>query len=227
MSKYTTEVRFICESLAGYNESQGSDKVDEVISVARTKIFDFSYPIFDASYKSVLECKILQHYYTREIGLETYGLWKNFLRMKMREIMPYYNKLYASELLNFNPFYDVDLTIDRLDKRDETGNDTTVGTGTTSNDNWDYYNDTPQGGITGIATRRYLTDVRNITDNGSSSSNVTSNNKVNTIDDYLEHIKGKRGGQSYSKLLQEFRNTFLNIDMMIIDDLQDLFLNLW
>ena len=227
MSKYTTEVRFICESLAGFNESQGSDMVDTVIIIARTKIFDFSYPIFDASYKSVLESKILQHYYTREIGLETYGLWKNFLRMKMREIMPYYNKLYASELMNFNPFYDVDLTIDRLDKRDETGNDTTVGTGTTSNDNWDYYNDTPQGGITGIQTRRYLTDVRNITDNGSTSSNVTSNNKVNTIDDYLEHIKGKRGGQSYSKLLQEFRDTFLNIDLMIIDELKDLFLNLW
>lgn len=227
MSKYTTEVRFICESLAGYDESQGSDMVDTVISKARVKIFDFSYPIFDASYKSVLEPKILQHYYTREIGLETYGLWKNFLRAKMREIMPYYNKLYESELLSFNPFYDVDLTIDRLDNRNETGNDVTEGRGTSSNDNWNYYNDTPQGGITGIATRKYLTDVRNITDEGSTTSNITSNNKVKTIDDYLEHIKGKRGGQSYSKLLQELRDTFLNIDVMIIDELSDLFLNLW
>ena len=227
MSKYTTEVRFICESLAGYDESQGSDKVDEVIRLARTKIFDFSYPIFDASYKSVLESKILLHYYTREIGLETYGLWKNFLRMKMREIMPYYNKLYKSELYTFNPFYDVDLTIDRLDKRNETGKDTTKGTGTNKGDTWNYFNDTPQGGISGIATRKYLTDVRNITEDGHTTSNVTSNNKLNTIDDYLEHIKGKRGGQSYSKLLQELRDTFLNIDVMVINDLSDLFLNLW
>ena len=32
MSKYTTEVRFICETAAGYTESQGYDKVEEVIA---------------------------------------------------------------------------------------------------------------------------------------------------------------------------------------------------
>ena len=50
------------------------------------------------------------HYYTREIGFETVGLWKLKLQTKLNEIMPYYNKLYETELLKYNPLYDVDMT---------------------------------------------------------------------------------------------------------------------
>ena len=109
MANYTTQVRTICEVNAGYDESVGFGDVATVIEKSREKIFNFSYPIFDESYKSVLETKILKHYYTREIGLETVGLWKLKLDTKLNEIMPYYNQLYKSELLEFNPLYDVDL----------------------------------------------------------------------------------------------------------------------
>ena len=80
MSKYTTEVRFICEQASGLTESTGDYKT--VIERARTKIFDFDFPIYKESYRSVLETKILKHYYTREIGLETVGLWKLKLNQK-------------------------------------------------------------------------------------------------------------------------------------------------
>lgn len=111
MSKYTTEIRFICETLAGLTESEGYGSISSIIAKSRTKIFDFDYPIFDQAYKPVLETKILKHYYTREIGVETVGLFKHFLDVKMNEIMPFYNKLYLSDTLNFNPLYDVDYTI--------------------------------------------------------------------------------------------------------------------
>ena len=110
MSKYTTEVRFICESITGHEDSVGFDDVDSVISDALPLIFDFEFPIFDEAYRSVLETKILRHYYTREIGLETYGLWKLKLQTKLNEIMPYYNKLYETELFKYNPLYDVPIT---------------------------------------------------------------------------------------------------------------------
>lgn len=110
MSKYTTEVRFLCESLTGHTESVGFNSVDEILNQAAPLIFDFNFPIYDESYRLVLEKKILRHYYTREISEETYGLWKLRLEDRMNVIMPYYNKLYESALLTFNPFYDVDLT---------------------------------------------------------------------------------------------------------------------
>ena len=88
MSKYTTEVRYICEMYAGLEESVGFADVGKVITDSRDKIFDFQYPIFDENYRAALESKILLHYYTQEIGLETVGLWKLKLQAKMNEIMP-------------------------------------------------------------------------------------------------------------------------------------------
>ena len=64
MSKYTTELRFICESKAGLSNSVSFNQIDDVISNYWNKIFD-NFPIFDESYRSVLCSKILKHYYTR------------------------------------------------------------------------------------------------------------------------------------------------------------------
>jgi hypothetical protein len=291
MSKYTTEVRFICETAAGLRDSAPFSSVNDILQKAAPKVFDFDFPIFDESYRNVLETKILRHYYTREIGLETVGLWKLKLETKLTEIMPFYNQLYKSELLTFNPFYDVDLTRDHKMSREKTAkqtgiintnedtstdenstldsvSDTDTNTTTSSSSventgaskqHYDKYSDTPQGSLTNVQNDTYLTNARMINDtdtqtgnatvseNGESKGNVTSNtaaesnikfnrnadinstndSNVNTLDDYVEHIKGKNGETSYSSLLKEFRETFINIDMMIINDLSELFFNLW
>ena len=288
MSTYTTEVRYICEEAAGLDHSEGYTGVNEILEKAREKIFDFDYPMFDDNYRAVLETKILKHYYTREIGLETVGLWKLKLDTKMNEIMPYYNQLYNSELIKFNPMYDTDLTTDYSKEHngtddtnrefnekgdyDEEGNygetkdshgvGSEVGQTTNEeakkNDHWDMYSDTPQGGLDGVKDEKYLTNVRHVTDdtdgskstsevkndttndnnteiignntkegNTHKSGNSTVNEVIKNTEDYLHHVVGKSGGVSYSKLLKEFRQTFLNIDMKIINDLGDLFMNVY
>lgn len=282
MSKYTTEVRFICEEKAGLLESVGYTSIDNVLNTAIPRIFDFPYPIFDENYRRVLEKKILKHYYTREISEESYGLWKLRLDTKLNEIMPYYNKLYNSELLEFNPLYTVNLTRDKNTDFDSTrtgtenitDNTDTTNTGNysdtknsendltgnvsfegdNSNTNWDLYSDTPQGNITGIEEVTYLTTAKKNSDEGSSTSsqdntqhtestesnsgttsstisvdytrNKGDSDVLNTTEDYLEHVVGYEGS-SASKLLKDFRETFLNIDMMVINDLEDLFFQLW
>lgn len=142
MSKYTTEVRFICETASGLSDSAGYNDIERIVEIAAPKIFN-NFPIFDENYRSVLMKKILMHYYTREISEETVGLWKLRLASRMNEIMPYFNKLYESELLAFNPFWDVDLTTQRTsadtkvgsDKStsNETGSGSTVETGNEQN----------------------------------------------------------------------------------------------
>ena len=335
MSKYTTQVRFICETAAGLSESEGQASVKQIIAAAIPSVFDFDFPIFDESYRNVLETKILKHYYTREIGLETVGLWKLKLDTKLNEIMPFYNQLYKSELIEFNPMYDVDLirghTLNRSEKTEQTGTETadatkngtvdttTSGTKTgTSRENinvsenqeteqnsksdtdiknttgstsgetatgtkthYDKYSDTPQGSLQNVQNDTYLTNARmindndthtgsttvsgsdtstgsttadtstttdstsettntgNTTDETSGTQNTTSadtekrnatqtaNKELSSLDEYLEHVTGKNGGVSYSAMLNEFRTTFLNIDMQVINDLSDLFMNLW
>lgn len=291
MSKYTTELRFICETIAGLTDSEGYTSTKDIIEKSRAKIFDFDYPIFDEKYRSVLETKIIKHYYTREIAAETVGLWKFWLDERMNRIMPYYNQLYKSELLDFNPLYDTDITTDsnrnikheenttdsnvRTDNTTSTDNITSNNTRTdnlsTANNHEDHdtdsdtnnsltaYSDTPQNGLNGVTNLNYLTNATKVngsdnkqhnnngsytstntgtqTDDSTQSSTIKNTGTVSNdgsgtknydnVDDYLEHVKGKRGSDSYAKMLQEYRKTFLNIDQMIINSLSDLFMGVW
>lgn len=307
MSTYTTELRYILESYAGLDYSTEYPSIDKVIEKSRTKLFDFNYPIFDEKYRIHLESLICLHYYRREIGFETVGLFKMYLERTMKEIMPYYNQLYKSQLLEFNPFYDVDITRDHVNKhngeetyksnisanakgtnnaqssslerviyksnegtssKDESVSSAKNSANSSSNsENKQKYSDTPQGSINDLEKGKYLTNAtinsavvndnssatssdkatttRNIntgkeqttsrdsstTTNGTTTNNTkteTTNNSNNTsIDDYLEHVKGKQGGASYASLLKEYRETFLNIDMEVIEKLNTLFMLVW
>lgn len=242
MGKYTTELRFICESKAGYIESQGYEKVAEIVEQARTSIFDFDYPIFDEAYKEHFETMILRHFYTREIGYETYGLWHLKLWDKLELIMPYYNKMYMSALLEFNPLYDVNYEINHSgDATGATSDSENVNDNRSrsdSNTRWDLYSDTPQGGINGIShaydsvsNNTYLTDARKITDDGSSKeTGATTRQRTgnsNSTDRYIDKVIGKRSGLTYSAMITEFRKTFLKIDEMVCEELESLFLGLW
>ena len=259
MSEYTTEVRFICETLAGHDMSQGYGKVNDILNSSWDKVFDFDFPIFDEEYRPILCKKILKHYYTREIGLETVGLWKLKLETKMQEIMPYYNKLYKSELIEFNPLWDADYTREGNVKdegeneksnsgnRDTTGSNRRVGNSVIRDSEngmtWNVYSDTPQGALTNVANETYLTDARKITDNRSGNRNIdnTEQNNIvnnermtnseegnfNTTKDYIEHISGTFPGKSSAKMIMEFRESLLNIDMQIIEELNKLFMLVW
>lgn len=232
MSKYTTELRFICESLAGYENSQDEDiSVKEVIEKARTKIFDFDYPIFDATYKPRIETKIIKHYYTREICAETYGRWKMFLDDRMNEIMPYYNQLYKSELLKFDPFNDIDVTTESQNENTGKRNETygiTSETGVTS-ESWDLYSDTPQGGVNGVKDGKYLSSAEQTTNTNTTNYNsgtATSENR-NDAGSSVSRTHGKTAAHDYNYLLQKYRETFLNIDKQVVDELDDLFMRIW
>ena len=130
MAKYTTELRTICESYAQVQEPIDYDQIPAIIEAGRQGIFDFSYPIWDPSYKQTLETKIIKHYFTREIGSESYGLWKLRLDSTLNEIMPFYNKMYESTVLQFNPLYDVDYTTTHEGSGDssKTGSEQSSGT---------------------------------------------------------------------------------------------------
>ena len=242
MSKYTTELRFICESKAGLSDSVGFNQIDDVISNSWNKIFD-NFPIFDESYRSVLCSKILKHYYTREISAETVGLWQLWLNTRMGEIMPYYNKLYESALLEFDPFKDTNYTRNhggtftgdtRRNGRSDVSVDNSVTSNGTSNSK-NLFSDTPQGAITNIENESYLTNATLIKDTDTNTTNTDGNSTtqntettgITNTDNWIETIVGKQSTVSYSKLLKEFRETFLNIDVMIINDLSDLFMNIW
>ena len=274
MSKYTTEVRYICEEYFGGNTSLNYPSINDVIQKALPKIFDFDFPIFDENYRNVLESKIIKHFYTREIGFETVALWKLKLQTKLQEIMPFYNQYYESALLDYNPLQTTNITTKSNRKTDSTSSDNrnkntkTTGTDTTNTlsdstdtthnkstektngNKWDLYSDTPQGGLTGVENETYLTNARKNTDNSTidntqdgtvigktagktdyirnTNVNETSNDtgKRNNTDEYLENVTGFSSSNP-SELIMKLRETFINIDMLVIDELEELFMYLW
>lgn len=247
MSKYTTEVRYICENACGLSESVGFNDVQTVIEKARSKIFNFDYPIFDESYRATLETLILRHFYTREIGFETVGVWKLKLCDKLNVIMPYYNKWYESELIKFNPLWDTDYTRkgNITDKNNSTTNGKTSGkatdngkvTSNSTNKNVSKYSDTPQGSIADLENETYLTNAT-ITDNTGNTTDITENTNVNSatsetkreannLNEYLETVQGNRGVFDNGTMLKHYRDTFVNINKLVLDELEVLFMLLW
>lgn len=197
MSKYTTEVRYICESLAPDSNNRGESldiqngqwSVNKIIERSWKKVFNFDFPIWDEDYRSVLCTKILKHYYTREIGMETVGLWKLKLETKLNEIMPYYNELYLTTTLKYNPLYDADYY--RTTNGNEHGNsnhDEATGRHTVNSNEESYnedttnegenhsknrFSDTPQGGLIGVENDEYLTNATLVDSEGSNTGNRT------------------------------------------------------
>ena len=247
MSKYTTEVRFICETYAGLTESVGFDEIDNVLEKSWNSIFTSTAEFFDENYRKFLCKKILKRYYTREICCETVGLWKFWVNEKLETVMPYYNQLYESARLKFDPLHEIDLTRTHDGTKNEVGNentsnsrnqnDTTNGNRNTVGNSWDLYSDTPQGSISELESETYLTNARKMNDSENETTSATGettteetgskNNKIDSTENYVETVKGKNSGVSYSKLLLEYRETFLNIDDMVINEFKDLFFNLW
>lgn len=233
MSRYTIELRYLIEG----NYDLGLK----------------DYPIFDESYREQLNNKIIQHYYFREIGFETEALFKNRLNQKMNEIMPYYNQMYESSKLKIDPLSTIDLeeVFSRKSKTTGEGTSSTSGTGNnTSNfnstDTTDYgkvskFSDIAQAQTTPneILNDKYLTSATvddgqdKNTNTGTNTSQTesttsgTSTDKRNLDEDTTLTRKGNNGTASESELLNMYRETFLNIDMMIIDDLDELFLGIW
>lgn len=244
MSKYTTEVRFICESTL---QNKGIDisnmSVDEIINQSMNDIFNFSFPIYDPAYLPTLQHNILNYFYTREIGLETVQLWKQKLNARLNLIMPKYNKMYESELYKLDPLSNSS-EIENME-RTSTGNaqsnanrnaestSTRKGTGTTGSNSQHIYSDTPQGRLSG---KDYATSLdedtvsgtSETTDNGTGSSTETSTDKqeINNTENYIRKRSGLNG-TTISANIDEFILKFKSIDMMIVEELNDLFMLIW
>lgn len=247
MSKYTTEVRFICEREAGLSESRGLDDVEDILDNSWYAIFKEDFPIFDEGHRAELCKSILRHYYLREICCETVAVWKMWLRQRMKEIMPKYNVMYEANARKFDFLNDVDLTTERdkegsgsngqVVKGSNSGKTTSNVTDDSNSESWDKYSDTPQGALDNVKNGTYLTNARNAEDTGHSTSVGNGTNESNSTTDsngeyadkenVVEHVKGKRGGASYTSMMREYRESAISIDAMIIDELSDLFMLLW
>lgn len=215
-----------------------------------------SYPIFDETYRDALNQKIVEHFWFREIGQETPQLFKMFLNRAMNENMPYFNELYKTAVMDFDPYVNYDMTTtgkrdgsrdeQRDGKRTETYTDTrtddasttnvanSTSNGETTNYAFPQNQLAPGGNYATSAAKSDSTSATDSTTHAASTSTGTNGGdavtadtaKATTVDEYIEHVAGVTG-QTKAEALLKFRDAIINVDMMVIQSLEPCFMQLW
>lgn len=235
-----------------FSQFDSNPSIDTQIEKGRTRLFDFDYPIFDKNYKKVFETHFITNFYTREIGFETEALFKFKLRNWLNINMPYFNKLFLSELIDFDPLVNTKQDVKKNKKNDKKQKQVTDSKGTSNASSKqdssgsatekdfsrDLESDNPDtrltittedgSGIIEYATKidektedntKTASNVANATSTDSSSVHSAGDSSINEIEDYIETIAGKSGNDSYSKMLNEYRSTFLRIENEIFNEI--------
>ncbi|MBO7345326.1 MAG: hypothetical protein J6U92_05255 [Clostridia bacterium] len=170
---------------------------------------DDKYPIWEEEHRAVLEKKIVEHYYHRQIGFETWALFKYNVNVRMREIMPYYVDIWKTTQYDYNPIENYSM--------EEEFTDNSKGTATSSGKSSERVSDTPQNSID------------NLDQFMSSASKSDTEGKSETKTDNLHHgwRKGNIGVTTSQQMIQAERDITLNLDVEIIEKLKDLFLGVY
>lgn len=216
MSKYTIELRKIIantsrEEVEGWFKDYNLEDylTDEEITVITTR---------GTWSKDRLAKKIVDHYYMREIGLETVALFKHKTKVAMQEIMEEKLPLIYSSSIQYDPMVNVDFTETYHSLGSSTSNSDNSGEGLTIN------SDTPQNRIS-------LETIKN----GEYASSTTGTETSNTISDhsqasqdYTRHQKGNSGTLTTAQaLVKQYRENIIMIDRDIINDLESLFMQIY
>ena len=222
MAKYTFELRELFEPIKFnpplYSRSQVEDffkdyELSDYLTLEQIEVIN-SAGIWN---KDKLARKIVDHYYMRESGLETIGLFKHYAKVVMQELMEEYLPLIYSASIKYDPLVNVDYTetfnrtADNTGESNSSSNNTSSGLIVASN--------TPQGQINkqSILNGNYATSTSaneneaNITDNTTTQGNVT--------EEYLKRIKGNSGvSATAQKMILQYRENIIAIDKKIIKE---------
>lgn len=215
--------------------AQVTMELRDILRMKNFELFDFDYPIVDATWKKEFEELFINYYYFYEIGTETIDRFKHLLKARLNLIMPYYNELYESKLFEINPLLTskikevykysenqntVNTTIDKTNtsnKIDSTGN---------SEDNTQETEYPQTSSIESDIPSRRAKNTNATTSETSTTgtTNYTSDNDISQTSkkDYEKIIEGLSGDQN--ELLRSYRQNIVNINRLLIEDLKTLFI---
>ena len=244
MSKYTTELRHVCTLFT-------REVVESWFSSYKLEDYLTEYEVSVINErgtwnKEKLAHKIVNHYYMREIGLETPALFREYAKIFMEEIMEEYLPLIYSASIYYDPLINVNFTEDytRTIDNDKTNSGTIKNAGTNTSNSTasatglNISSDTPQGQINkaSILAGNYATSTEGSesSSNGTDTTNInnTQTNNLNMTDDTLEKYSKKTIGNSgvsatSQKMIEQYRDNIRAIDREIIERLSELFMGLY
>ena len=207
MSKYTLELRYMYE--------------DE-----NFKLFDFPYNLYDNDLKPWFEEKFYQHFMFYEIGFDTIGMFKQRLMSKLNDIFPYYKQLYETEIRTKGIDFMLNKDLKESYVRELTSNsNSNQESNVTSNSLSTAGQLTPSLIVNSQKIDKFMDSAQK--DNSSSNSTSTGESNGNSKEEYTLTSQGNIGITSSAELLTKWRETLLNIDLMIFEECNDLFMQIF
>lgn len=210
MARYTLELRTLKET-PNYN------------------LFDFDYELYDNNLKPVFEEKFFEYFYFDEIGYPTVQRFKHMLKSKLHMIMPYYKQLYETELRGKEIDFLLNKDLTETFIRDLTSNATATSTvesnGSNSGVNDGFQSNTPQSKLV-QDIEHYMSSANRDKTSSNYNDNNSSNSATNNTgrEETTLVSKGNIGITSSAELLEKWRKVIINIDELIFEDMQDLFM---
>ena len=228
MATYTVELRKLCD-LYGREEIENWFK--------DYKIEDYLTPIqieqiekFNVWSKDRLARKIVDHYYMREIGLETPELFKHYAKVYMQEIMErQFPKIY-SNFLEYDPLSNVDFTETYTREIEGSSEGTSASNSKNNATGQNINNDTPQTRITkqDLQTGAYASQVNQSDTETTIEDETNAQSSSNTIEKFTRHEEGDNGVIiTNQRLVKEYREIIVAIDEEIINELSKLFMGIY
>lgn len=220
MSRYTVELRDIVENTSREEvEAFFTDyKLEDYLTPQEIAVIEER----GTWSKERLAQKIVDHYYMREIGLETVGLFKLRAKVAMQEIMEEKLPLIYSAAIKYDPLVNVDYTeeIDSASSSNQTGKSKGTSSGLNVN------SDTPQGQI----SKESILNGSYASSTGANESESVSEDisNANGSQSSVKHVKGNSGiSATAQKMVQQYRENIIMIDRDIIKDLASLFMGIY
>lgn len=206
-------------------EAIGYDGRDPEPSAGKPGIGLDTYPIFDEAYRAGLNAKIIDHYWNREIGQETISLFRFALRRKMNEIMPLYNQHYKLSLIQDGVDLLSTMSIRTIASADLSGTAEADGSSTSgsTSSGRTVSSDTPQTMLSG--SEDYASAAA---DSNTATSGEGTSTEKRTTTDHSASESTTSGYQGHTaQLIYAARAALVNVDMLVIEELEGLFMQLW
>lgn len=206
-------------------------EISQIIRDKNFNLFDFDYEFYsdDMEMKQKFEQQFLDSYMFYEIGFETVFRFKHALKTKLNNIMPIYKQMYISELR----CKDIDFMLNK-DLKEEFERSIEGNVSSTSNLNSNDIQNTKNkesnienGNASLSLDSGSLTNVSENNLNINSNTSNTNEGVNNQTEKTVLISKGNIGITSSAELLEKWRRTFININLMIIEECEDLFMRIY
>ena len=185
------------------------------------------YDFYLEENKTNFEKKFFNRYFDREIYCKNPFVFRRALLGKLNLIMPYYKQLYNTELeaKKINFLLNKDLKAEFIRDIENSAKGNAISMGSSTGDSTTIFSDTPEGQISNIEKFMSNGTINRANDSTESKSGSESSGK--TTEKTAFTSQGNIGVTSSAELLEKWRNVIINIDELILNELENLFLDIY